>query len=227
MVPPGSGQSLPQAAFTFCHHVTPDLARIDCSATCVPGLFVTSANKHQSYCTQLPLVVAVISAARSRVLLLDVGKVSEVIEDFVLSIPVTLRPCVVAGKRGNGFQFLTYFALTCVADSHSYHRRCPLSESQNCQSREWNCQRRESAGSVGAQKSPDIGELVAPGSWSSSAPARRGTFGWSRTENTTLLPRNHILGGLLDGNLHQQTFAGGRRGSGTIFMPPSQILIKW
>jgi hypothetical protein len=44
----------------------------------------------------LPLVVAVISAARSRVLLLDVGKVSEVIEDFVLSIPVTLRPCVVA-----------------------------------------------------------------------------------------------------------------------------------
>ena len=40
MVPPGSGHSLPQAAFTFCHHVTPDLARIDCNATCVPGLFV-------------------------------------------------------------------------------------------------------------------------------------------------------------------------------------------
>ena len=76
-----------QAAFTFCHHVTPDLARIDCSATCVPGLFVK-----QSYCTRLPLVVAVISAARPRVLLLDVGKVPEVVEDIVLSIPVTLRP---------------------------------------------------------------------------------------------------------------------------------------
>jgi len=73
-----------QAAFTFCHHVTPDLARIDCS---VPGLFVK-----QSYCTRLPLVVAVVSAARPRVLLLDVGKVPEVVEDIVLSIPVTLRP---------------------------------------------------------------------------------------------------------------------------------------
>ena len=87
----------PQAAFTFCHHVTPDLARIDCSATCVPGLFVK-----QSYCTRLPLVVAVISATRPRVLLLDVGKVSEVMEYVVLSIPVTLRSWVVAEKRGNG-----------------------------------------------------------------------------------------------------------------------------
>jgi len=44
----------------------------------------------------LPLVVAVISAPWSRVLLLDVGKVSEVVEDVILSIPVTLRPRVVA-----------------------------------------------------------------------------------------------------------------------------------
>ena len=79
----------PQAAFTFCHHVTPDLARIDCST--VPGLFV-KPSKPPSYCTLLPLVVAVISATRPRVLLLDVGEVSEVVEDVVLSIPVTLRP---------------------------------------------------------------------------------------------------------------------------------------
>merc|ERR1719264_786281 len=79
----------PQAAFTFCHHVTPDLARIDCSA--VPGLFV-KPSKPPSYCTRSPLVVAVISATRPRVLLLDVGEVSEVVEDVVLSIPVTLRP---------------------------------------------------------------------------------------------------------------------------------------
>ena len=48
MVAPGSGWSLPQVAFTFRHHVTPDLARIDCTATCVPGLFVKSTNKHQT-----------------------------------------------------------------------------------------------------------------------------------------------------------------------------------
>ena len=46
----------------------------------------------------LPLVVAVISVPWSRVLLLDVGKVSEVMEDVVLSISITLRPCVVAEK---------------------------------------------------------------------------------------------------------------------------------
>ena len=114
------------------------------------------------------------------------------------------------------------FSTTCIACSHSCHRRCPLSESQSCQIREWNCQRWESAGSVGVLKSLDIGGLAPPGSLWSSAQAH-GTFGWSHTENPTLLPRNHILGGLLD-NLHQQTFAGGRLGSGTIFMPPSQIL---
>ena len=93
--------------------------------------------------------------------------------------------------------FLAHFPLTCIAGSHSYRRRCPPSESQNCQIREWNCQRWESVGNVGAQKSPDIAGLAPPGSRWSSALAR-GTFGWSRTENTTLLPRNHILGGLLD-----------------------------
>ena len=76
---------------------------------------------------------------------------------------------------------------------------------------------------MGVLKSLDIGGLAPPGSWWSSAQAH-GTFGWSRTENPTLLRRNHILGGLLD-NLHQQTFPGGRPGSGTIFMPTSQIIL--
>lgn len=53
-------------------------------------------NIRRTYCTLLPLVVAVISVPWSRVLLLDVGKVSEVMEDVVLSISITLRPCVVA-----------------------------------------------------------------------------------------------------------------------------------
>ena len=100
-------------------------------------------------------------------------------------------------KKEATVKFVAHFRLTCIAGSHSYHRRCPLSESQNCQTREWNCQRRESAGIGGAQKSPGIAGLAPPGSWWSSDQAR-GTFGWSRTENTTLLPRNHILGGLLD-----------------------------
>ena len=145
-------------------------------------------------------------------------------EDVVLSIPVTLRPRVVAEnkQRLSVLKVCPTFITTCTACSHSCHRRCPLSESQNCQIREWNCQRWESAGGVEALRSLDIGGLAPPGSWWSSAQAHA-TFGWSRTENPTLLPRNHILGGLLD-NLHQQTFAGGRLGSGTIFMPPSLML---
>ena len=96
----------PQAAFTFCHHVTPDLARIDCNTACnVPF------QADQSYCTGLPLVVAVVSATGSRVLLLDVGKVSEVMEDVVLSIPVTLRPCVVAEKREALINFFGSFSI--------------------------------------------------------------------------------------------------------------------
>ena len=56
-------------------------------------------NIRRTYCTLLPLVVAVISVPWSRILLLDVGKVSEVVEDVVLSISITLRPCVVAEKK--------------------------------------------------------------------------------------------------------------------------------
>ena len=47
--------SPPQAAFTFCHHVTPDLARIDCNATCVPGLFVKRKQASVLLHTELPL----------------------------------------------------------------------------------------------------------------------------------------------------------------------------
>ena len=109
-----------------------------------------------------------------------------------------------AEKKEATVKFLSLFRLTCIAGSHSYHRRCPLSESQSCQSREWNCQRGEwEAGTEAAQRSPDIGGSPPPGSSSSSA---RATFGSSRTGNTTLLPRNHTLGGLLD----RATFAGGR-----------------